>query len=193
MPGHAADWAFSDIAPITSVRVVSYGEFVSEQVRCRPRRDADASSTRRQLQAIGHLNDPTRNLTPVLEDEDQTAQRAAAPLSPEQWGPYAYYNNLGIQLRAKGKLKEADRGVQTAPSTSIRRARSPHLNLAMALFDRQQYTRRRRELPEGRGARPAERGALVHRLRRALPRAQHDLARHRAAVQGDASSSRSRT
>src|SRR5207249_253719 len=31
MPGHIATWAFRDVQPITSVRVVSYGEFVNDR------------------------------------------------------------------------------------------------------------------------------------------------------------------
>ena len=97
---------------MTSVRVVSYGEFVAAK-------PVGTSATRRrgayaaQLQAIGHLNDPSRTLTPVLEDEDGAAKRAATPLSPERWGLYAYYNNLGVELRAKGKDERCDRRVRS--------------------------------------------------------------------------------
>ena len=93
----------------------------------------------------------------------------AAPLSPERWGQYAYYNNLGIELRSKGKMSDAvdafDRAIDINPTRPI-----PHLNEAMTMFDRQQYTRRRRAVPESRRPRPAECGELLHRLRRALPR-----------------------
>ena len=139
MPGHVAQWALGDVAPITSVRVVSYGEFVNNKPVAAPARIAEGPYAQ-QLQAIGHLNDPSRNLTPVLEDEEQdSAQRAAAPLSPERWGQYAYYNNLGIDLRAKGKLSDAvdafDRAIDINPTRP-----TPHLNEAMTMFDRQQYT-----------------------------------------------------
>jgi predicted AlkP superfamily phosphohydrolase/phosphomutase/Tfp pilus assembly protein PilF len=137
MPGHAATWIFKDVAPINSVRVVSYGEFVSSKPLAAPARltpEAYAQS----LQAIGHLNDPSRNLTPVLEDEQNT-QRASAPLSPERWGLYAYYNNLGVDLRGKGKLSEAidafDHAIDINPTRP-----TPHLNEAMTAFDKQQYT-----------------------------------------------------
>jgi len=137
MPGHAAAWAFRDIAPITSVRVVSYGEFVSSKPLPTSARQA-APAYAQELQAIGHLNDPSRNLTPVLEDGDQT-QRAATPLSPERLGQYAYYNNLGIELRSKAKLSDAvdafDRAIDINPTSPI-----PQLNEAMTMFDRQQYT-----------------------------------------------------
>jgi len=139
MPGHVTTWAFKDVAPIISVRVVSYGEFVnSKPVITSPH--VPEAPYAQELQAIGHLNDPTHNLTPVLEDEDQEAsQRAAAPLSPEHWGQYAYYNNLGVDLRGKGKLSEAvdafDRAIDINPTRP-----APHLNEAMTMFDRQQYS-----------------------------------------------------
>ena len=138
MPGHVATWAFHDITPITSVRVVSYGEFVNNRPLPASARIAEGPYAQ-ELQAIGHLNDPSRNLTPALEDQEQdTTQRAAAPLSPERWGQYAYYNNLGVELRAKGKLSEAidafDRAIDINPTRP-----TPHLNEAMTFFDLQQY------------------------------------------------------
>jgi predicted AlkP superfamily phosphohydrolase/phosphomutase/Tfp pilus assembly protein PilF len=137
MPGHVMTWAFKDVAPITSVRVVSYGEFVSSKPLASSARIVEGPFAQK-LQAIGHLNDPSRNLTPVLEDEQDTTQRASAPLSPERWGQYAYYNNLGIDLRAKGKLSDAvdafDRAIDINPTRA-----TPHLNEAMTAFDRQQF------------------------------------------------------
>ncbi len=136
MPGHAATWALKDITPITSVRVVSYAEFVSAKPVGTSVNIAEGPYEA-QLQAIGHLNDSTRNLTPVLEDEGD-AKSAATPLSPERWGQYAYYNNLGVDLRAKGKLSESidafDRAIDIDPARP-----TPHLNEAMVFFDRQQY------------------------------------------------------
>jgi predicted AlkP superfamily phosphohydrolase/phosphomutase/tetratricopeptide (TPR) repeat protein len=135
MPGHPATWAFRDVAPIQSVRVVSYSEFVpnrpiSTEVR------TDAKAYQQYLQAIGHLNDPARNLTPVLEEDQQP--ETAKPLSPEKWGAYAYYNNLGVELRGKAKLREAtdafDRAIDLNPARPV-----PYLNRAMTLFDRQMY------------------------------------------------------
>jgi tetratricopeptide (TPR) repeat protein len=138
MPGHVASWAFRDITPVTSVRVVSYGEFVNSKPVASAARVSQGPYAQ-ALQAIGHLNDPSRNLTPVLEDEQDTSQRTAAPLSPERWGQYAYYNNLGVDLRAKGKLSEAidafDRAIDINPTRP-----TPHLNEAMTFFARQQYT-----------------------------------------------------
>ena len=138
MPGHLTSWAFKDTQPITSVRVVSYGEFVGDRplpTSARP----DAKLYQAELQAIGHLNDPTKNLAPVLENDDETATAAAAPLPPEKWGTYAYYNNLGVDLRAKGKLKDAVDAFQQAIELNPGRP-TPYLNLSMTLFDRQQYT-----------------------------------------------------
>ncbi|HKO01789.1 MAG TPA: tetratricopeptide repeat protein, partial [Thermoanaerobaculia bacterium] len=136
MPGNTILWAFKDVAPIESVRVVSYGEFVN----FRPTNGnvrIDAQEFQRAEQSIGHLNDPARALTPVLETDEP--QRAAAPIPPQQWGSYAYYNNLGVQLRSKGKLKEAIEAFQQAIELNPDRP-TPYLNLAMALFDRMQYT-----------------------------------------------------
>jgi len=136
MPGHVATWAFKDVAPIASVRVVSYSEFVPEKPipsEVRP----DPKKYQQYLQAIGHLNDPARNLTPVLENAEQPDP--SQPLLPEKWGAYAYYNNLGVQLRGQTKLREAadafNRAIELNPSRSV-----PYLNLAMTLFDRQMYT-----------------------------------------------------
>ena len=138
MPGHVATWAFKDIAPITSVRVVSYGEFVTDKPLATSAGIAEKAYAE-ELQAIGHLNDPSRNLTPVLEDQEPDApQRAAAPLSPERWGQYAYFNNLGVEFRAKGKLSDAvdafDRAIDINPTRP-----TPHLNEAMTCFDRQLF------------------------------------------------------
>lgn len=137
MQGKPATWAFRDVVPITSVRVVSYGEFVNDRpiptsVHLDPKR------YERELQAIGHISDPNRPLTPVLEDQQQSA-RELKPLSPEQWGTYAYYNNLGVELRGKGKLKEAVEAFQKAIEINPNRP-TPYLNLAMTLFDLQRYT-----------------------------------------------------
>lgn len=138
MPGQVATWAFNDVAPITSVRVVSYGEFVAGKPVATSVNIAEKPYAE-ELRAIGHLNDPSRNLAPVLDDQEPDAtQRAVAPLSPERWGQYAYYNNLGVELRAKGKLSDAvdafDRAVDVNPTRPV-----PHLNEAMTSFDRQQY------------------------------------------------------
>lgn len=136
MPGRTATWALRDLQPITSVRVVSYSEFVSDRPIATSAR-VEAQQYQRALQAIGHLNDPTRKLTPV--QEDQQPAKEAAPLPPEKWGTYAYYNNLGVELHGKGQLKDAIDAFQKAIEINPNRP-TPYLNLAMALFDRQQYT-----------------------------------------------------
>ena len=136
MPGNLAKWAFKDIVPLTSVRVVNYGEFTGERPLPTVAR-ADPKEYQRMLLAIGHVSDPTRNLSPVLESQDQP--RAEKPLPPDKWAAYAAANNSGVQLRAQGKLPEATEAFQSAidlnPSRPV-----PYLNLAMVLFDRQDYT-----------------------------------------------------
>jgi len=136
MPGNVAQWAFKDLPPLTSVRVVSYGEFVN--FRPAPQTaTVDPKQYQATLQAIGHLYDPSKNLTPLL-DEDET-QKAAQPLPPQQWGLYAYYNDLGVQLRQQGKISDSldafDRAIDLNPARP-----TPYLNKAMALFDKQYFT-----------------------------------------------------
>jgi predicted AlkP superfamily phosphohydrolase/phosphomutase/Tfp pilus assembly protein PilF len=136
MPGQLASWAFKNITPVTSVKVVSYSEFVNDRPETSSA-EVDAKSYRAELQAVGHLNDPSRNLQPVLED-DQPVE-TARPLSAERWGTYAYYNNLGIQLRSQNKTKDAidafDRAIDINPARP-----TPYLNEAMTLLDKGQYT-----------------------------------------------------
>jgi len=137
MPGKNADWAFRDIVPVTSVRVVSYDEFFPAH-QLGGGANVDAVQYTRNLQAIGHLGDPTR-MQPVFEDEeDQQRTANATPLPPAQWGAYAYYNNLGVQLRKQNKLKDAVEAFQAAIDRNPSRP-TPYLNMAMTLFDRQQY------------------------------------------------------
>lgn len=136
MPGNVVPWAFRDVAPLSSVRVVSYGEFVNS----RPGPSAaeiDPKQYQTALQGIGHVFDPSRNLTPQLESDEP--QRAAKPLSPEQWGKYAYYNNLGVQLRQQGKVRDAIDAFDSAIELNPDRP-TPYLNLAMTLFDHLQYS-----------------------------------------------------
>ena len=136
MPGNSAKWAFRDIVPLASVRVVNYSEFVGERPMGTTAR-VDPNEYRRELLALGHVSDPNRTMTPVLESDGQPAQ--AAPLPPEKWGAYAYQNNLGVQLRAQGKLKDATEAFQSAIDLNPSRP-APYLNMAMILFDRQDYT-----------------------------------------------------
>jgi len=134
MQGNHAGWVFRDLAPVTSVRVVSYDEFFAG--RATAGLTADPQRYTRKLQAIGHLLDPSL-LQPVFEDEDQPAQTATLP--PEQWGAYAYWNNQGIELRKQGKHREAIETFQKAIDLNPSRP-APYLNMAMVLFERQQYT-----------------------------------------------------
>jgi Tfp pilus assembly protein PilF len=135
MAGHVATWALKDIQPVQQVRVVSYNEFLEE----RPIPASvhlDPKLYQATLQAVGHLNDPTRALTPQLEDD---LPSEPANVSPERWGLYAYFNNLGIQLKAQGKTRDSidafDRAIDINPARP-----TPYLNEAMALWDKQQYT-----------------------------------------------------
>jgi Tfp pilus assembly protein PilF len=136
MPGRHAAWVFRDITPVTSVRVVSYDEFFPLHM-LGSGASIDAQQYTQKLQAIGHLLDASR-MQPVFEAENQP-QSAAAPLAPAQWGAYAYYNNQGVDLRRQGKLKEAVDAFQVAIDRNPTHP-TPYLNMAMALFDRQQYT-----------------------------------------------------
>jgi predicted AlkP superfamily phosphohydrolase/phosphomutase/tetratricopeptide (TPR) repeat protein len=139
MSGSHASWVFSDIAPVTSVRVVSYDEFFAG----RPGSGAsiDAQRYTERLRSFGHLLDPSR-LQPVFDDEDdqppQTAATAAT-LPPEQWGAYAHWNNTGIELRKQGKHSESIEAFQRAIDINPQRP-TPYLNMAMVLFERQQFT-----------------------------------------------------
>jgi predicted AlkP superfamily phosphohydrolase/phosphomutase/Flp pilus assembly protein TadD len=137
MPGKPATWLFHDVTPITSMRVVSYSELIIDR-QISTSAHLDLPRYQRVLQAIGHLNDPSRPMTPLLEDQ-QTAVAQAKPLPPDKWGTYAYYNNLGVDLRAKGKLKEASEAFEQAVELNADRP-VPYLNLAMAYFDRQFYS-----------------------------------------------------
>ncbi|HEY0159404.1 MAG TPA: alkaline phosphatase family protein [Thermoanaerobaculia bacterium] len=134
MQGTHAGWVFNDITPVTSVSVVSYGEFFGPQPIGG---GTDPQRYTRALQAIGHVVDPSR-MQPVFEDEDGP-QVAVGPLSPQQWGAYAFENNRGIQLRKESKLREATEAFQAAIDLNPTRP-TPYLNMAMTLFDRQQYT-----------------------------------------------------
>jgi len=135
MPGHAATWAFRDIQPVETVKVVSYSEFLD--IRPTPSKvQLDPKLYQVTLQAVGHLNDPTRLLVPLLDEDEMP--KANAPVSPQRWGLYAYFNNLGVELKKQGKTSEAvdafDRAIDINPTRPI-----PYLNEAMTLFDRQQY------------------------------------------------------
>jgi predicted AlkP superfamily phosphohydrolase/phosphomutase/Tfp pilus assembly protein PilF len=135
MPGTHAGWVFKDITPVTSVRVVSYEEFFPPAPIAGSSTDPKAYTA--ALQSIGHIIDPTRT-QPVFDPED-LEPAPAGPQAPQQWGAYAYYNNQGIQLRKANKIRESIESFQAAIDRNPSRP-TPYLNMAMALFDRQQYT-----------------------------------------------------
>ena len=137
MPGHVPPWAFKDIAPVQSVRVNSYSEFFSERPVATSAR-VNPKEYQADLQAIGHILDPSRGMQPQFENADvQPASPQTLP--PQQWGAYAYYNNLGIEMQKQKKVKDAVDAFQKAIDLNPGRP-APYLNMAMALFDRQQYT-----------------------------------------------------
>lgn len=139
MPGHVLSWAFNNITPVQSVKVVSYAEFMNTRP-LRPSASVEPKRYQADLQAIGHLSDPSRNLTPQLEDEDaQSANNDSTPLPPDVWGRYAYLNNSGIALLKQKKTSDAIDAFTQASELNPRRA-VPHLNAAMALLEKQQYT-----------------------------------------------------
>jgi tetratricopeptide (TPR) repeat protein len=134
MPGQLPPWIFRDITAVDSVRVVSYDEFFSGRG---VGGGLNLAQYRSALQAIGHLPDP-KAMQPVFEDEDN-AEAAAGQPTTANWGQYAHFNNQGIELRKQGKLKEAIESFQAAIDLNPSRP-TPYLNMAMTLFDRQQYT-----------------------------------------------------
>ncbi|HEX3582440.1 MAG TPA: tetratricopeptide repeat protein, partial [Thermoanaerobaculia bacterium] len=138
MPGHVLSWAFNNITPVQTVRVVSYSEFMNTRPQ-QPSASVEPKRYQADLQAIGHLSDPSRNLTPQLEEDEQTANSNATPLPPDVWGRYAYLNNSGIALLKQKKVGDAINAFGQASELNPRRA-VPHLNLAMALLEKQQYT-----------------------------------------------------
>ena len=182
MPGNVAKWAFRDIAPVESVRVISYGEFAGERPVASNAR-INPKTYQQTLLAVGHLSDPTRNLAPAVEDEDRPAA-AAQPLPPEKWGAYAQMNNTGVQLRAQGKLKESSEAFEQAIELNPTHP-TPYLNLAMVYFDRQFYTDADEVFLEGvkRGLPNAEKWILdfaaLYRERNMVSRAISLLARGR--------------
>ena len=138
MPGKHAEWVFRDIAPVTSVRVISYDEFFAGRPAGGSAAAIDPQRYRQRLQTIGHLVDPSR-MQPVFEDEDDQTAAQAAALTPAQWGAYAYWNNQGIELRKQKKYRESIEAFQQAIDLNPRRF-TAYLNMAMVLWDRQQFT-----------------------------------------------------
>ncbi len=120
------------------MRVISYSEFFGERPVATPAR-VNPKEYQAELQAIGHILDPSRGMQPQFEDADTQTASAAKPVSPQVMGSYAYYNNLGVELRKQNKIKDAVDAFQKAIDLNPNRP-TAYLNMAMALFDRQQYT-----------------------------------------------------
>ncbi|HEX7707127.1 MAG TPA: alkaline phosphatase family protein [Thermoanaerobaculia bacterium] len=136
MPGNHAGWIFRNLTPVTSVRVVSYEEFFTGLAPGASNIDLQRYAQR--LQAVGHLAAASAS-QPVFAAGAGPPGAAPAGIPPAQWGAYAYYNNLGIEMRKEGKLREAGDAFDQAIKLNPARP-TPYLNLAMVLFDRQQYT-----------------------------------------------------
>ena len=133
MSGNTVQWAFKNVAPIENVAIASYSDIIDFS----PRAAAGASepqSYRAVLQKIGHLNDPNRVSIPVLEDPVE-----GGTVSSQQWGLYAYYNNLGVQLRQQKKLADASEAFAKAIDLNPTRP-TPYLNLAIVMMERNQFT-----------------------------------------------------
>ena len=116
--------------------MVSYGDVLTDRAIVTSAH-LDQRIYERRLEAIGHLYDAAHAPAPVMENEQPV--RAAAPLSPQQWGRYAWENNLGVQLRAQKKYSDAVDALQQAIQLNPTRP-TPWLNLAITLFDWQHYT-----------------------------------------------------
>jgi Tfp pilus assembly protein PilF len=134
MPGNLPPWLLTNVSPVTSVRVVSYDEFFGARTPGGSGMSTTAYTA--ALQAIGHLTGPNA-AQPIFEDEDIVP--AAAGQTAANWGQYAHFNNQGIELRRQNKLRESVESFQAAIDLNPGRP-TPYLNMAMTLFDRQQYT-----------------------------------------------------
>ncbi|HEX6178304.1 MAG TPA: alkaline phosphatase family protein [Thermoanaerobaculia bacterium] len=132
MPGEMIP-VFSGVQPVQSVRVSSYAEYFSDR-RAPASQRREAQEYRRNLQAVGHMNEGSGTVAPTEE-----ARAAAVPIAPDRWGTYAWWNNHGIELRKQGKTREAIEAYQQAINLNPDRP-TPYLNMAMTLFERQQYT-----------------------------------------------------
>ncbi len=134
MQGQFASWAFSNVTPIQSVGIASYGDLIDE--RPLPAGAAiNPAAYRAHLLQIGHIVDAGRLSAPLLNEE---APELTA-LTPQQWGLYAWLNNQGIQLEQEKKLADAASSLQQAIELNPGRP-IPYLNLSMVLFDMQRYT-----------------------------------------------------
>ncbi|MEO8218957.1 MAG: alkaline phosphatase family protein [Acidobacteriota bacterium] len=132
MPGTFLAWAFDDVTPIESVHVGSYRDLITAR-NFTSAVERNTAPVRARLEELGHIADPNRVAMPL-----QTTQSRS--LTREQWGLYAYYNNLGVQLMEQSKSTDAkdafERAIGLNPDRPI-----PYLNLSVILFDKQQYSK----------------------------------------------------
>lgn len=135
MPGEFQPWLAQDIQPVESVQVASY-KLLLEPKPVPTDVGIDSDSYRAHLQAIGHVVDPNRATMPAIEPDDQLQTIAVG--SPE-WGTYAYYNNLGVQLQRQGKTAEAIEALQQAITINSGRS-TAYLNLAITYLSVERYT-----------------------------------------------------
>ena len=193
MPGQVAQWAFKDISPVQSVSVVSYSEFFGERPVPTPVR-VDPKEYQRDLQAIGHILDPSKGMQPQFEDTNaQDAQTAnAKPLPPEQWGRVRVLQQPGHRAAEAGEVQGSDRRVPEGDRSQSEStgAVSEHGHGAVRPSA---VHGGRRSVPRSDQARSAERRSVVRRLRGALSPAQHDVARDQSAAEGEGDLTRSRT
>lgn len=133
MNGSFAQWAFRNVAPIQNVTITSYSDLIDFNPRAASG-ETEPRTYRAVLQKIGHLNDPNRVSMPVLEDTVE-----GGTVTPQQWGLYAHFNNLGVQLRQQKKLEEAADAFEKAIELNPTRP-TPYLNLAVVLMERNQFT-----------------------------------------------------
>lgn len=136
MPGKPLLAMLQGVPLVEGVPIVSYDDLVEERPVAAEAR-IDPREYRMNLQSVGHLTDPARQTGPALAEND--ARPEASPVTPETWGLYAYYNNLGVQLKQQKKLSEAAAAFAKAIELNPGRL-TPYLNLMQVLFERQQYT-----------------------------------------------------
>ncbi len=134
MPGNVIP-AFMNLQPITNVPVTSYSELLPES----PVGNSAVVNTQlytASLRQIGHLTDPNRVASPVLESP---TQQQSIPTGTAVWGQYAHLNNSGVTLKQQKKNKDAVAALVQATELNPGRP-TPYLNLAIVLMDMQQYS-----------------------------------------------------
>ena len=134
MPGNVMQWAF-DIEPITSVRITSYADVLPERKPV-PAPIPNGDPLVARLERIGHMVDEREASMARLPEGQEDAE---AVLPSDVWGEYAYYNNLGVELKGKKQAAEALNALEKAISLNPSRP-TPYLNLAMLNFDRQHFS-----------------------------------------------------